>query len=71
MTDPLDKIQQLDLKSLPGKLNWISTHSRPDNAHDVCQTNNSTKEATAKDRSGKCKQGPQQNEVRRSGTDFS
>ena len=27
MTDPPDKIQQWDLKSLAGKLNWISTHS--------------------------------------------
>ena len=49
MTDPLDKIQQRDLKSRAGKLNWISTHSRPNTAHDVCQTNNSTKEATVKD----------------------
>ena len=43
MTDPPDKIQQQELNSLAGKLNWISTHSRPDIAYDVCQTNNSTK----------------------------
>ena len=49
MTDPLDKIQQWDLKSFAGKLNWISTYSGPDNAYDVCQTNNSTKEVTVKD----------------------
>ena len=48
MTDPLDKIQQRDLKPLAGKLNWISTHSRPDIAYDVCQTNNSTGQATVK-----------------------
>ena len=49
MTDPLDKIKQWNLRSLAGKINWISTHSRPKIAYDVCQTNNSTKEATVKD----------------------
>ena len=49
MADLLNKIQQQDLKSIAGKLNWISTHSRPDIAYDVCQTSNSTKEATVKD----------------------
>ena len=49
MTDPLHKIQQWDLKSLAGKLNWVSTHSGPDTAYDVCQTNNSTEEATVKE----------------------
>ena len=37
MTDPPDKIQQRDLKSLAGKLNWISTHSRPHIAYDICK----------------------------------
>ena len=26
----LDKVQKRDLKSLAGRLNWISTHSRPE-----------------------------------------
>ena len=45
----LDDKQKRDFKSLAGQLNWISAHSRPDLAFDVCLANVSIKDATKRE----------------------
>ena len=41
--------QKRDLRSLVGQLLWISSHSRPDIAYDVCDISTSVKDATQRD----------------------
>ena len=45
----LNDKQKRDFKSLAGQLNWISSHSRPDLAFDVCVANVSIKNATKRE----------------------
>ena len=48
---PLTNEESRELKSLAGQLMWISSHTRPDLAYDVCDLSTSVKGATQSDAS--------------------